>query len=188
MKTETITIKTSLAPELLMKTLSAITITDIAKLNRSPHAVYYGELKENTFDIKNVRYGPMSSAPNIQGEIQEGEISTIVKVRIDINSHYKILRAMYYSTLIPIGIIILLLSILVLGGTGIQLQGYLFSCSFIVCAFIFVAIMKSSLINMKKKELKEFVSRVNGHIVTANELKILPHTQQEYVYGKSGAL
>lgn len=167
MDAETITIETSLAPDLLMKTLSAITITNIAKLHSTPHAVYYGELNQHTFDIKNVRYGPMSSAPNIQGEIQEGEISTIVKVRIDIKSHYMILRAMYYGTLIPIGIIVMLLSILVLGGTEIQLQGYLFSSSFIICAFLFVAIMKSSLVNMKKKELKEFVSRINGRIVAS---------------------
>ena len=172
MNSDTITIETPLAPGALVSKLNGLTITDISRLRNSPLAAYYGEISSYAFDIKNVRYGPMSSAPNIQGEIQGGINRTIVKVKIDIKSHYKIIRGMYYSTLIPIGIIVMLLSALVLGGTEYQLQGFLFSSTFIVCGFLFVAIMKSSLVNMKKKELKEFAARIDGRIISEIEKAI----------------
>ncbi len=165
MNSKTITIETPLAPDELVSRMRAMTVTDFAKFHDSPLAVYYGEITSHAFDIKNVRYSPMSSAPNIQGEIQEGVNNTMIKVKIDIKEIYQITRSMYYSTLLPIGIIVLLLSILVLGGTEYQLQGFLFSGFFIACPFLFVAIIKAILISIKKKELKEFTSRINGHIV-----------------------
>jgi len=166
MNSKIIAIQTPLTPKELTEKLRAITITDFAKIQNSPLAVYYGEVTSYSFSIMNVHYGPMSSFPPIQGEIEEGADNTTVKVKMDIQEHYKIARNMYYSTLIPIGIIVMLLSFLVLGGTEYQLHGFLFSSSFIVCAFLVVALTKSSLVSTKKRELKNFASRINGKIIS----------------------
>lgn len=168
MNSEIISIETSLTPKELIEKLRSITITDLARLHNSPHAAYYGEITSYTFDIKNVRYGPMSPMPAMQGEIREGVNNTIVNIKMDIQSHHKITRNMYYSTLLPMGIIVMLLSALVLGGTEYQLQGFLFSSSFIACAFLVVALSKASLINRKKKELMDFSAIIGGKIISAS--------------------
>lgn len=166
MNSKIITIETPLTTKELTDKLRAMTITDFSQIHNSPHASYYGEITSYSFDIMNVRYGPMSSVPPIQGEIQEGMNKTNVNVKMDIQEHYKMSRAMYYTTLIPIGLIVMLLSFLVLGGTEYQLHGFLFSSSFIACAILAVALTKSSLISTKNRELKNFASKINGKIIS----------------------
>ncbi|MCC6691614.1 MAG: hypothetical protein IT235_08790 [Bacteroidia bacterium] len=114
----------------------------------------------------NVNYGPMSSVPPIQGEIQEGINKTIINVKMNIEEKYKLTRTIYYSTLLPIGLIVLLLSFLVMGGTEYQLQGFIFSGSFIAGALLVVALTKSSLVGTRKKELADFASKINGKIIS----------------------
>lgn len=172
MSTNPIIIETALAPQDLINKLKSITITDLSKVHESPLAAYYGEIGSHSFDIKNVRYGPMSSAPGIQGEITEGINSSKVNVTIDIESHYKMIRSMYYATLIPIGIIVMLISTLVLGGTEFHMHGILFSCAYIVCAFLFVALMKGSLVATKRKELNAFASRIEGQIMETKQQEL----------------
>lgn len=167
MNSKIISIETPLTPKELMEKLRSMTITDFSQLHNSSHAAYYGEITSYTFDIMNVYYGPMSSVPPIQGEIQEGVNKTIVNVKMDIQEHYKITRNMYYTTLFPIGIIVMLLSALVLGGTEYQLHGFIFSGSFIACAVLAVILTKSSLISTKKRELKNFASKIGGKIISA---------------------
>lgn len=166
MNSKLITIETPLTPKELTEKLRSMTVTDFSLLYNSPHAVYYGEITSYTFNIMNVHFGPMSSFPPIQGEIQEGVNKTNVKIKMDIQEHYKVARTMYYTTLLPIGLIVMLLSFLVLGGTEYQLHGFLFSSAFIICAVLVVALTKSSLISTKKKELKNLASRINGKIIS----------------------
>lgn len=166
MNSKIITIETPLTPKELTEKLRSMTVTDFSLLYNSPHAVYYGEITSYSFNIMNVHFGPMSSFPPIQGEIQEGVNKTNVKIKMEIQEHFKIARTMYYTTLLPIGLIVMLLSFLVLGGTEYQLHGFLFSSSFILCAVLVVALTKSSLISTKKKELKNFASRINGKIIS----------------------
>ncbi|MCC6720645.1 MAG: hypothetical protein IT243_00455 [Bacteroidia bacterium] len=165
MESKVITIETQLTPKELIDKLHALTITDFAQLQNSPNAVYYGEITSYSFNLMNVFYGPMSSFPPLHGDIEEGINNTQVKVNMDIKEHYKVAKTMYYTTLVPIGLIVMLLSFLVLGGTEYQLHGFLFSCSFIACAVLIVALTKSSLINTKKKELKNFATLINGKII-----------------------
>lgn len=172
MNSKTITIDIPLTSKEVVDRLSSMTITDFASFHNSPNALYYGEIKSETFNIKNVQYGPMSSAPNIEGEIVENGNHSLVKINLDIESHYNLIRSMYFRTLIPIGLIIMLLSVLLLGGTEFQLQGIIFSSVFVVCAFLYAAIMKTSLIRMKKKEIKQFAAKVNGHIISQESIKI----------------
>lgn len=166
MNSKAIIIETPLTPKELTEKLRSITITDFSQIYNAPDACYYGAINSFTFDIMNVHYGPMSSVPAIQGEIQEGVNNTIVNVKMDIQSSYKITRNMYYTTLFPIGLIVLLLSALVLGGTEYQLHGYIFSSSFMACAILVVALTKSSLVSTKNRELKNFSSRIGGRIIS----------------------
>jgi hypothetical protein len=166
MNTQSISIETPNALQEVINIIRSITSPDISHAWKNPQSVYYGEVAQKDFDIKNVRYGPMSSAPNIRGEVQEQANGTIVKLDIDIKSHYTIVRTMYYSTMIPIGLLILMASIFVLGDTEYWLQGYIFSGAFIAFGFILAEIEKLSLINMKKKELKNFSSRIGGKILS----------------------
>lgn len=166
MNSKIITIETPLTPKELTDKLRSMTITDFSQIHDSPHADYYGEISSYTFNIMNAHYGPMSSAPAIQGEIQEGVNKTIVKIKMDIQSHYKMTRNMYYTTLLPIGVIVLLLSFLVLGGTEYQLHGFIFSGSFIACAVLVAMLTKSSLISTKNRELKNFSSKISGKIIS----------------------
>lgn len=159
-------IETQLTRKELMDKLHSITITDFSQLNQSPDAAYYGEINSYTFDIMNVRYGPMSSVPSIQGEIQEEEKRSIVKVKMDIQSHFIITKNMYYKTLLPIGVIVFLLSLLVLGGSKYQIHGIIFSSSFIACAIFVVILTKSSLISTKRRELQHFASKIKGKIIS----------------------
>lgn len=167
MNSKIITIETPLTPKELTDKLRSLTITDFTQFHNSPHADYYGEITSYTFDIMNVHYGPMSSVPPIQGEIQEGVNKSIVNVKIDIQSHYKLTRNIYYSTLFPIGLIVMLLSFLALGGTEYQITSFIFSGSFIGCAILIAVLTKSSLISTKKRELKNFTSRIGGKITSA---------------------
>lgn len=166
MNQEFLTFETQLTPKEIEEKLQSMTITDFSQLRSSPLANYYGEVSSHSFRIKNVRYSPVSPAPEIVGEIQGGVNQTVVKLKMDIEEYYKITRAMYYSTLIPIGIIVMLLSLLVLGGTDYQIHGFLFSSAFIICAFLAVALTKSSLLNMKKREFKELVSKMDGLLLS----------------------
>lgn len=167
MNSKIISIETPLSPKDLTEKLREITITDFTRLHNSPPAVYYGEVKSHAFNIQNVQYGPMSSVPAIKGEIQEGVNKTIVSVNMDIHSQYKITRNMYYSTLFPIGLIVLLLSVLVLGGTDYQVHGFIFSGSFIGCALLGAVLTKSSLISTKRREIKNFSAQIDGKIIPA---------------------
>ncbi|NUM50684.1 MAG: hypothetical protein HUU48_06160 [Flavobacteriales bacterium] len=167
MNTEITTIETTLTPKELTEKLQSMTVTDFSQLQNPSPASYYGEITSYSFNIMNVRYGPMSSFPPIRGEIQEGVNKTIIKIKMDIEENYKISRTMYYTTLLPIGIIVMLLSFLVLGGTEYQLQGFIFSSSFIVCAILVVFLTKSSLVSTKKRELNNFATKINGKIISA---------------------
>ncbi|MCZ2248713.1 MAG: hypothetical protein LC111_08140 [Bacteroidia bacterium] len=159
------TIETLLTPKEIVEKLKSVTVTDFAQIHHSLPVSYYGDISSHSFTIKNVRYSPYSSVPPIEGEIVEGINKTLVKVKMNINEHYRLSKKMYYSTLLPIGVIILLLSALVLGGTEYQLQGYLFSGAFILVAFAIVLITKASLINMKKRGLKELTDIIDGHLI-----------------------
>lgn len=167
MKTQAITIETPLALNELMSKLKEVTVEDFDMIRNTPHATYYGEIDSHTFNIKHVRYGPMSHAPSIQGSVLEGaDHQTTVKVTMDIDEPYQLVRKMYFGTLLPIGAIVMLLSILIMGGTDFQWQSLLLSSSFVVIAFLVVALEKAALISTKKKELKMFVSIINGHIIS----------------------
>lgn len=166
MESKTILVEAPFSPKEMVDKLKSITITDFDHIHNSPHAVYYGEIKSHSFQIKNVRYSPMSSIPSIEGDIQEGINHTLVKVKFDIKEHYTLTRNMYYATLIPLGIIFMLLSLLVLGGTDYQVQGLIASSVFIVVALSVVAFMKASLISVKKREIKDFISRIDGQIIS----------------------
>ncbi len=166
MNTKITTIETPLTPKELTERLHSMTVTDFSQLHNPSPAAYYGEITSYTFNIMNVRYGPMSSFPPINGEIKEGVNKTIVYIKMDIQEHYKMSRTMYYTTLLPIGLIIMLLSFLVLGGTEYQLHGFIFSSSFIVCAILVVFLTKSSLISTKKRELNNFAAKINGKIIS----------------------
>jgi len=170
MNSKTITIQTPYTPKELVDKLRAITITDFDQLHSSSYAIYYGDIKSHSFDIKSVRYSPMSSVPSIEGDIEEGVNSTIVKINFNIEERYKSTRNMYYATLIPLGVIFLLLGLLVFAGTHYQMKGILSSSIFIASAFLVVAFIKVSLINVKKRELKEFVSRIDGQIISETRI------------------
>lgn len=166
MNSKAITIEAPLSPNELVSKLKDITVEDFDMVRNSPHAVYYGEITSHSFNIKHVRYSPMSHAPSIQGDILEGiNNRTTVKVKMDIREVFVLVRKMYYSTLLPIGVIVMLLSVLVMGGTEFQWQSLLLSSSFVIVAFLVVALQKAALISTKKKELNHLVSIVDGHIV-----------------------
>lgn len=165
MNTKSIIIESPMSTNELAQKLNSMTVTEFSDFQNSPGALYYGEIKTNTFNIKNVRYGPMSSAPFLEGEISGDVTHSTVTLKIDIESHYTLLRKMYFTTLIPIGIIVMLLSVLVFAGTEYQVQGFVFASAFILCAFAFVGIMKAALINMKNQEVKKFTSTINGKVI-----------------------
>jgi hypothetical protein len=167
MNSKEIIIEVPLALNELVSKLKEITVDDFNMVRQSPHVVYYGEITPHSFDIKHVRYGPMSHAPSMQGEMLEGVNNrTTVKLKMDIREPFELVRKMYYGTLMPIGVIVMLLSVLVMGGTEFQWQSLLLSSSFIVVAFLVVALERSLLINIKKNELKAFVSIVDGQLIS----------------------
>lgn len=164
MDSPVIKIETPLTPSELMDKLSRITITEISQIRNSPYACYYGELKPYSFDIKNVRFSPVNTFPNIIGIIEEGINSTTINIKLDIYEQYQITRYMYYSTLLPIGLIVMLLSFLVLGGTEYQIHGFVFSGIYILLTFLSSMLTKSYLVKSKKKELKTLTDQLNGKL------------------------
>lgn len=167
MNSKAITMETPQTPSELVSKLKELTVADFDMIRQSSDAIYYGDITSHSFNIRHVRYGPMSHAPYIKGEILEGVNSrTVVKVEMDIKEPYELVRKMYFSTLLPIGVIIMLLSVLVMWGTEFQWESLMLSSSFIVVAFIVVALEKSLLVSTKKKELKAFVSRIDGQIIS----------------------
>ncbi|MCO5269921.1 MAG: hypothetical protein M9897_13625 [Brumimicrobium sp.] len=172
MNTKEIIISTSLSKKEIEEKLNSVTITDFEQLHASPNAAYYGKISEDIFTIKNVKYSPMSPIPDIQGKITESNKGTEIAVKMDIHSNYTFSKRMYLTTLLPIGLIILLLSYLVLGGTQYQTQGFIFSGVFIFCAIAVVMLTKFSLLSMKKRELTNFAHRVEGKIKEGSEIKL----------------
>ena len=170
MKTEIVNIKTSLKQDELWTKLRSITVTDFSKINELPLAIYYGSLTPNSFDLKSVRYTPMSAAPSIEGEILNSDNDVNVKLKMDIQSNYRLIRKMCFATLLPIGIVILLLSLLFLGGTKFQLHGIIFSSFFILGALVYVSIIRFVLINTKKREQKEFIATIDGHVINSKRV------------------
>lgn len=170
MNSKAITTETLQTPSELASKLKGMTVADFDMIRHSPDAVYYGDITSHSFNIRHVRYGPMSHAPYIQGEILEGINSrTVVKIEMDIKEPYELVRKMYFSTLLPIGVIIMLLSVLVMWGTEFQWQSLLLSSSFIVVAFLVVALERATLTSTKKKELAAFVSRIEGQIISNSD-------------------
>lgn len=160
-------IETSLTSKELTDKLSSLTIPDCTQARNAPNAVFYGEVRSGTFEVMPVRYGPMSPYPALQGEIQQGANRTVVYVKMDIQTHHKLARRIYFTTLFPMGAAGMLLSALALDGTAYQLQGYLFSGSFMVIALLAVVLTKSSLLSMKKKEIQVLASKINGKVTGA---------------------
>ncbi|MBZ0328638.1 MAG: hypothetical protein K8F54_13605 [Altibacter sp.] len=167
MNSKAITTEVRLSLNELVSKLKDITVEDFDMVRQSPHAVYYGEITSHFFKVKHVRYSPLSESSNIDGEIIESlNDRTIIKLNMDIKEPYVLIRKMYYSTLIPIGLIVMLLSVLVMWGTEFQWQSLLLSSSFIIVAFLAVLLYRTTLVSMKKKELKDFISRIDGKIIS----------------------
>jgi hypothetical protein len=169
MKTKSVNVETQLTPDELIQALKNISITDFAQVHSSQNALYYGEISDYSFDLKNVKYSPMSSVPSLKGEIIEGVNHCILKLEFDIQSAFQLSRTMYLSTLLPIGVILILISALVLAGTDMQWHGILFSSSFIVVALLAVVFEKSLLVSIKRKELNTFLEQIKGKIIESNK-------------------
>lgn len=164
MEQQKIIIRTALAPNEVVDKLRSITITDLSQLHGPAPVSYYGEIARDRFSIRNVRFGPHSAAPSINGQIQQGLEGTVVTVEMNIREYHELTRRMYYSTLLPLGALVLLLSIAVLGGTAYQVHGYIFSFAFVLCAVAAVALSKASLLGMRKREIKRLALTVNGRV------------------------
>lgn len=165
MNTEKIIVETDLPATELVSKLRDVTITEFDQIHEFPQAKYYGEITSHSFDIRHVRYSPMSSTPNIEGEIIGGVNNTVLKLDMDIKSSYDFVRNTYFRTLLPIGGIVMLIALLVLWGTEFQWQGILLSSSFIVVAFLAVMLHRAALVSTKKKEINDFVETINGRII-----------------------
>lgn len=184
MYTEFFLIRTAHSHNELMKKLQKIVVSDFDDLKNSPKAKYYGEFSDNSFDLRNKRFSPMSSAPNIEGEIIDEPNDTIVKIKIDIKTPFEMVRKTYYRTLLPIGVIIMLLSVLIMGGTEFQWQSLILSSSFVILAFLAVAIQKISLIRMKSHEIREFVEQIHGKVVEEKEIEADLTLIPQFHFGK----
>ncbi len=164
MEQRKIIIRTALAPNEVADKLRSITITDLSQLHGPAPVSYYGEIAQDRFNIRNVRFGPYSAAPSINGQIQQDPDGTVVTVEMNIREYHEMTRKMYYSTLLPLGALVLLLTIAVLGGTEYQVHGYVFSFAFALCAVAAVALSKASLLGMRKREIKRLALTVNGSV------------------------
>ncbi|KAA3645605.1 MAG: hypothetical protein DWP98_11240 [Bacteroidetes bacterium] len=166
MNSEAIKIEAPYTLNELVSKLKAMSVEDFDMIRNSPQADYYGDITSHSFNIKHVRYGPMSYAPSIQGDIIEGVNNrTIIKLKMEIREPFELVRKMYYGTLLPIGAIVMLLSLLVMGGTEFQWQSLILSSSFIIIAFLAVALQRKTLMSIKRKELKTFVAKIEGHLI-----------------------
>lgn len=155
------------SPEEVMNKISTITITDPKNAHSSPQAAYSGRISCRDFEIKDVKLSPHSAAPSLKGEVYQHNQNSRIKLDIDIKTHYLIIRDMFCSTMIPIGLIVMTLSIYVLKDSGFLAQGIIFSSVFIVLPLVVAAITKLTLIKNKRKETENFLKQVNGKIVSA---------------------
>lgn len=170
MNSKTVTLEVPLALNELVGKLKEISVEDFDMIRDTPQAVYYGEVTSHSFNIKHVRYGPMSHAPSLEGDITEGvNNKTIVKVKMDIKESYLMVRKTYYGVLLPIGVILMLLSLLIMGGTDLQWQSLFLSSSFIIVAILVVNLQKAALISIKKKEFNAFISILDSQVVADAE-------------------
>lgn len=165
MDTKLITVETPHPPISLITKLKEITVNDFDELKKNTNALYYGEVETYSFCIKHLRYGPMSAIPSIEGDIKEGVNGSVINIRFDINDVFQSSKKMYLSTLIPLSGIFILLSILLHGGTEYQWESLIASISFLILSIGIVWVSKISLVSAKKREIREFLSKVNGKII-----------------------
>jgi hypothetical protein len=165
MESKKITIQTPLSPSELTGRLKSVSITDFDHLHDAPEAVYYGDIKSHSFDLKNVRYSPMSSIPSLKGDIVEGANMTVVKVDFDMAEQFNLSRKMYYATLMPLGVVFMLLTVAVMGGTEYQMEGILASLAFIMSSFVAVWLTRVSLLSARSREVKKLLTVIDGSLV-----------------------
>lgn len=170
MNTPFTTIETRHTPVELISRIKEMTVPDFESVPGSPHAHYYGEVGSYSFDIKHVRYGPMSAVPSIVGDIREGVNGSVIKLEFDIEEHYTMTKRMYGATLIPLSLIFILLSVLMHWGTEYQWQSLTASGSFLAMSLLIIWFAKVSLKSIRKKELGEFIEAVDGHVMVNTSL------------------
>jgi hypothetical protein len=108
----------------------------------------------------------MSSIPSLKGDIVEGANMTVVKVDFDMAEQFNLSRKMYYATLMPLGVVFMLLTVAVMGGTEYQMEGILASLAFIMSSFVAVWLTRVSLLSARNREVKKLLGVIDGSVVS----------------------
>jgi len=148
--------------ELLGK-LREVTAEDFDSAKKDQNFQYYGKINGNTFDICNVKFGPYSTGPSIQGEIEEtSDKKTTLKFNVDIDRHKS-----YANTIITLAILVIgiLMSLFTLGGK--EDSSTLFSIATIMILFplLYLIIIKLILKSTQQDELKKFTAITRSKLI-----------------------
>lgn len=155
-KVELFKVQSDLTIAELLNKLHEVTAEDFDLAKKSRTFQYYGKINGNTFDICNVKYGPYSTCPSIQGEIEEApDKKTFLRFNVDIDEHKN-----YVNTIITLAILVIGVAMSLFALVGKEDTSVLFSITGVMILFplLYVMMIKLILKSTQQNELKKFTA------------------------------
>lgn len=148
--------QSSLSASELFNKLSQITTAEFDTAKSSQKYQYYGEINDTKFNICNIKYGPHSSGPYVQGEVAvKPEGGTIMNFKIDIDEHKS-----YVNTIVALAILVVGISASLFTIMGQQDKFTIISLATVLMTFplLYAVLIKMLLKSTQKEELKKILT------------------------------
>lgn len=144
--------------------LHKVTADEFDVVGKSRKYQYYGKIDNQAFDLRNVKYGPFSSGPSIQGEFEQksSDDDTTLTFNIDIEEDNKYANTILTLTIMVIAILVTLLSI------GNQAHRLITPAIFgVILLFVsfYVLMIKLVLKSTRKSELNKFLEITESTLI-----------------------
>jgi hypothetical protein len=140
----------------LLDKLREVTAEDFESAKKSRNFQYYGKINGNTFDICNVKFGPHSTGPSIQGKIEETpNKKTLLNFNVDIEEHKS-----YVNTIIALAVLVVGIFMSLFTLVGSEDMFVLLSIAAVMTLFplLYLLMVRLILKSTQKNELKKFTA------------------------------
>lgn len=157
--------QSSLSVSELFNKLSQITTADFDTAKSSQKYHYYGEINDAKFNICNIKYGPHSSGPYVQGEVAvKPEGGTIMNFKIDIDEHKS-----YVNTIVALAILVVGISASLFTIMGQQDKFTIISLATVLMIFplLYAVFIKMLLKSTQKEELKKILTITESKLTSS---------------------
>lgn len=140
----------------LYNKLNQVIAEDFDDTKSSRKYQYYGKINGKNFDICNIKYGPYSTAPYVEGVLEDkAEGGTLITFKIDIDEQKNYVNTIITLAIFVVGIGATLFTIM---GQGDKLMIITLAAVMIIFPLLYAAFVKMLLKSTQKDELKKILS------------------------------